>query len=664
MNKIYSYAMAAAMAMTSFGAFAQDDVTVVVNPAAGSVLTEAPATFSLTFEGVASIAKPLLGGNPVVLTTPSGQTQQCPTVGNWTITDGKTFECTIPSSIDRTQAGEWSFKLKKGGVSYVDEAGVKTDCPEYIFTYTVGEEDNSRVKITLDPAANSTLEEFPEVFTMKFDGPESIKKNILAANPVKVYEPGSSSALVCTATWDNANNLITLKTHKDTDRTVPGVYTIKLVKDGVQYIFPDGTEKAEEQDFYYNVIGVEQSDDVKYDIELAGTTPKLATGFNASERTWEIIQFTFNAGDLQPVDGATATITGPNYKMSAPLRFSMGNASATWMKASFQDPVYNGTYTLTIPQGAVGNAAYLADPEKGRANAAVNLTFEVTGGKQYTGNEKQTTLNPIEVLPTVGGKVETLNFVILNFEEDVYYNEGLTFKVGIKEDPAAMAFSNFGTATVTGSGNSVRLNIEPKPTKQAEYMLTIPESSFRNAENAADATNFNSALSYNFLLRPVKVAVEVLSTDPKSGTRVQGFHIGEGITINTDNNDAVAKMDVTVTAYILDNESAAPQTVLSATTTTKNAEGAICWLADKDYAFSADNYYEVAYTLYDEAGVAIYDSLYDFDGADGFVLVEAIFGNDTPKTIYNMQGMRVGDDIHALPAGIYIVNGKKLIIRK
>ena len=33
------------------------------------------------------------------------------------------------------------------------------------------------------------------------------------------------------------------------------------------------------------------------------------------------------------------------------------------------------------------------------------------------------------------------------------------------------------------------------------------------------------------------------------------------------------------------------------------------------------------------------------------------------KTIYNMQGQAVGDDISALKSGLYIVEGKKIIIK-
>ncbi len=46
---------------------------------------------------------------------------------------------------------------------------------------------------------------------------------------------------------------------------------------------------------------------------------------------------------------------------------------------------------LTIPQGVLGTEAWIADPEKGRANEAVSITFNVNG---ETGPVENTTFNP------------------------------------------------------------------------------------------------------------------------------------------------------------------------------------------------------------------------------------------------------------------------------
>lgn len=672
MNKIYAYAMAASMALTSFGAFAADEgVTIIADPAQGSVLTEIPETITFTFEGPASIAKPTLGGNPVTITDPAGTTRQCVTVNNWAIVDGKSFSVKVHSDLDRTMAGEWTVKLRKDGVMFVDADGVKTGCSEDVFNYTVGEEETG-LKVVFDPALDGTYEEFPETFTVSFPGTESIKNNIAVSKVCIVYEPGATEGILATPTWDKPNSKVTFKTQATLNRNLSGEYRVHFNANSIQLVYPEETVKIEAMDFYYNIDGNgggedPGNDEVKYDITMTGTTPNLAKGLDISERTLETLQMTFSASCLQPLPDAMVTISGPNYKHTANIKYNMGTAAnpVTWMKANFPvDPAYNGTYTLTIPEGVLGDEAWLADPEKGHANAAVEMTFEVTGGQEWTGDEKQTTLNPIEVLPVSGNKVETLNFVILGFEEDVFYDEGLTFKVGIKEDASALSFTNFGTATVSGSGNSVRLDISPKPTVQAEYQIVIPEGSFRNAENADEATNVNSDLTYFYNLRPVTEKLTVLSTDPKADAYVQGFHIGEGITVNTNNNDKVARMDLTITAYALDNDAAAPKTILTATTTTKNEEGAICWLAEEDLEFNASNFYEVAYTLYDEEGTSLYDNLYEFYGANGFVLVEAIFGNNAPKAVYNMQGMRINSDINTLPAGLYIIDGKKIMIRK
>lgn len=43
--------------------------------------------------------------------------------------------------------------------------------------------------------------------------------------------------------------------------------------------------------------------------------------------------------------------------------------------------------------------------------------------------------------------------------------------------------------------------------------------------------------------------------------------------------------------------------------------------------------------------------------------VNAISVNATNAPVYNLNGVKVGNDLQALPAGLYIVNGKKVVVK-
>ena len=52
--------------------------------------------------------------------------------------------------------------------------------------------------------------------------------------------------------------------------------------------------------------------------------------------------------------------------------------------ASFQTPVYNGKYTITIPKGVIGDTRWRGNHEVGRSNDEVVLTFKISDGQEKT----------------------------------------------------------------------------------------------------------------------------------------------------------------------------------------------------------------------------------------------------------------------------------------
>lgn len=532
--------------------------------------------------------------------------------------------------------------------------------------------ENNNATLTFDPTEGSTLKEFPEVIVLTVDGPESIKKDVVAGNPLLVTDPEGNKCQM-TATYNG--NTLTLKAPSTLVRDIAGVYNVQLKKNAINYIWADGSKtKCVQYDFTYTVEGNggggpdnPGDDNVKFDITLTATTPSLKP-FEADMKTFETLQMFFNAPNLNVTDDATVTVKGPNYNYTVPLTYNMGSIDGkqTNIKALFPtDPVYNGEYKLIIPQGVIGNEAYLADHSKGRANEAIDMTFTVTGGLDPSGITTDITFNPI-VMPGLGSKLARLDEATLTFDSKVYYSEDAALEVGVKYDQQATAFSSYGKALITRiSDTELKLTFDPAlPTEtMAEYAVTVPEGAFWNEEHEADNTKgaINSAQRFNWFITGEEESFEILGTDPKTNTLLPSLPVGFTFTVNTNNNAKVERMDVTVTYYSLLSATETFETLLTASTSSKNEEGAIYWENQKEeYVLESGCMYDIEYTLYDKDGENLYDGTVSLIGNHG-TGIEAIASDSKDVKVYDLLGRKVSGE--KLPAGIYVINGKKVIVK-
>ncbi|MDE7381095.1 MAG: hypothetical protein K2N03_03075 [Muribaculaceae bacterium] len=522
--------------------------------------------------------------------------------------------------------------------------------------------------VTISPVPGE-YDLLPDEFVVTIDGPESIEVNVMAGNPLLITSPKGTKQQVSGVI---SGNTLTCKVPSGYALDEKGDYSVKLKAEAINCTWAGGsTNKTKEVEFIYNVIGKEDEipdgpQPVAYDIEMNKTIPGLRP-LDLDMKGIETLQLYFNMAGLKIAADADAvvTISGPNYYASAALAPNMDMATATVFKALFNDPKYDGNYVLTIPQGVLGDADWIKDHSLGHANAEVNYEFTVINGEDPSTITKDLTFNP-RVSPSMGSKVPSLSKVTLQFNSKPYWDKDASIDVYYRADLSESGVEvEFGKAAISqGAGNSLVLTITPTPSANGQYSLTIPEGTFWNEEHENDneAGALNGETLLNWYLSVATVNLEVTGHVPATDAYVPCFVEGrEGIVIKTNLKNEVASADFELIEYKLDGEAVAPKTLLDVTSTDVNEDGYICWINNtgNDIELLAGYFYEVVYTLKNESGNVLADGSFEFYG-DMETGIN-IINTEGADRIFNLQGMEIKGE--NLPAGIYIVNGKKRIVR-
>lgn len=463
------------------------------------------------------------------------------------------------------------------------------------------------------------------------------------------------------------------------DPVYNGEYTLHIAKGSfgdADFIANNKTGHANAE-ININFTGINGKDKplIDYDIDMLSLTPRQSASdstVDISQKTFETIQMTFNKAGLDVVEGATLTLEGPGYYQTGGITFNYAgwNGASTVFKSSLSaDPKFNGTYTLTIPAGVIGDAEFLETGTKGHANAEIKYVFEIIGGKDMTGDDKDTSLG---ITPSIPLSSWTMNLdeLTLSFNQKVYFAEDTELKVTWLSNLQSIAYANFGTATLSRlSDTEVKVNFDPIPTVSNtahEFKLTIPEGTFWNEayENGEEGGKINGTSEMKWYTLKEVEQVEVLSHTPRTDAYVDGFANGDGIMFQTSNDEIVASVKVVIKEFEGGNDMDMGKTIINATSTDKAANGAICWINEGDYIMcKLDYWYEVTANFYNEDGDEIADCVFEFYGNnDGTVSVNVIGAENAQKTVFNMQGIRV--DGNNLSNGLYIIDGKKVVVRK
>lgn len=536
----------------------------------------------------------------------------------------------------------------------------------YEFQVTGGmSQEEGAVSISPAPGEYDTL---PAEFTLTVKGPESLERNITGGNPLLIISPKGNRQQVSGVF---SGNTITCKVPDTFALDESGDYTVQFREGSVYYVWADGSKGLSKgEEYVYNVIGTEEENpdepkEVAYDVEMIKTIPNLRP-LDLDMYGLETLQIYFNMGGLQidPAADAVVTISGPNYYGTAALSLNMNMPTATVFKALFNDPKYSGDYTLTIPQGVLGDETWIKDHSLGHANAEVVYDFTVINGEDPSTITRDLTFNP-RVTPSTGSKTSDLSKVTLSFPSTPYWDAEADIEVYYLADLSSEgAGSLFGHATISrGTGNDLILSITPNPTSVGRYSLTLPEGVCWNAEHEADTESgaLNSETPLQWYLTALSTSLEVTGHVPATDEHVGVFQTGkECIVIMTNVKDEVASAAIQLIEYRLNDDSVAPKTLLDTVSTDINADGYVCWInTGEDIYLSADCYYEVAYVLKNAEGRTLTDGSFEFYGdmSTGISDINA----DSDHRIFNLQGVEVRTD--RLMPGLYIKDGKKIIVR-
>ena len=275
---------------------------------------------------------------------------------------------------------------------------------------------------------------------------------------------------------------------------------------------------------YFLVDGVSGDITTAYDLEIASVTPADGTTVNIAE-TPATLTFTA-AGDLgfYPMMQINVACEAAEYAGTATVTEAAFADGVTTFTTALSEPItVNGEYTVTIPEGVIGDADYIADWTTGHANQAMTTTFKVEGG---AGQKEPVTLDlQPTITPESGSQLAINQQVVIAF----VFPAGT---VATTEDARASlqckSANYFATAIFMKSetDGTFTLTYGTNPKREGTYTMTVKENTFFNEElNSA-----NPELNLSWEIQDT--GVESIFTDEaiEGGVyNLNGVYVGESL---------------------------------------------------------------------------------------------------------------------------------------
>ncbi len=308
-----------------------------------------------------------------------------------------------------------------------------------------------------------------------------------------------------------------------------------------------------------------------------------------------------------------------------------------------------GTYTLNLPAGyLVCGASYDMSEE-------LNVTYTIEGDPASGGNFIPVSITPAE------GEVKELSKFILTF--DAWAGElDNTEKVAVLKNAEGNEVAIGSIAYNDDDYCSVDVTLNQVVAAPGTYTLTVPAGVINNNEG----NDYNPELTYTYTI---------------AGSTAGGNFIPVSITPAEGEVKELSKFVLTFDAWAGELDNTEKVAVL------KNAEGNE--VAIGSIAYNDDDYCSVdvtlnqvvvapgTYTLIVPAGVINNNEgndynpelTYTFIITDGTGIESVIGEQATNVTVYTINGVRVlhnadKAELKQLKPGIYVINGKKVYIRK
>ena len=163
---------------------------------------------------------------------------------------------------------------------------------------------------------------------------------------------------------------------------INGIYTVTIPAGTVadaEYFETNGQSghTNAETTVVYNVInGTPAGEPVVYDLTLTSVRPAEGER-DLTMDSFDNISLTLPGDCAFMNDVFTLIMEAPEEQGNIALEFT---ASWSGVIAYFNEPEYDGIYTLVIPEGMFGDAAWLSDHQIGHANTEITLQWTLVGG--------------------------------------------------------------------------------------------------------------------------------------------------------------------------------------------------------------------------------------------------------------------------------------------
>lgn len=461
----------------------------------------------------------------------------------------------------------------------------------------------------------------------------------------------------------------------DLDRAIvqDGTYTISIPKG----ILGDADYKADNETGHANKAFV-------MDIEFTGGEPKpeptvaYDLGYNSTQPGEGVVDISMVAmevinlrigKDYNIKSGATFSFvnSADTYSYSGTIREGYIAGNDRVLLLTVTEPSVNGTYMLTIPRGTFGDAEWLADPETGHTNPELRIYYRIINGQ----GTKATFDVPVD--STTPGEGDTVDisedsFAQVKFTAVGNYDfvpGGALILTCTEAEYSSLAMIE--DASYADGATTFIASIQEPVTTNGIYTLTIPEGVFGTFDYSIDCSvgNGNVTKTVNFTVtggigqkEPTVFDLQPTSVTPSDGSDVvlaDGldhfvFVFAEDVTAinNARATLRCSEANYYDTSYFQPDATAGTYTLTYLTKPSK--EGTYTLTVPEGFFIDAAEAHanpELTYT-------------YQLKTTG----LQSVFGDATETGIYTIDGVKVSDTAEKLPAGIYVVKGKKVIVNK
>lgn len=533
--------------------------------------------------------------------------------------------------------------------------------PELTYNFTAEELVVNKVPTTFTPADGATvasITQFEIAFEHAFD-----RSYATTENPVVLDAEGNVVEEIVGGQvgWNSDWTVMILKLN--TEITTPGTYTFKMPAEYIS-LMDDG----------YNPIGT--TDEITSTVVVAA--PKVPTNLDPANGSEVGMLMSFEAKFDFSIEKNWDATDMPYVKNGAgetiyTLESWQATLNDTWDGFVFTMPetiMTPDTYTIVVPAGVIAEV----DAE-GNPTGAYNDEFEVT--YIVTGEVAPVTYDftPVEVDPADGSTVSQLYSFTLMFNEAPQVNYEVANPVTVyNEDGDAISTGTIFGSRMQPNAVTVTCSDGESITANGTYTIIINQGAFGNElwlNSGAMTGACNPELQYTFTvvepdLAPTAIVPDNNTTIEKLDSIILTYNFAVNmswygnVTVKDAEGNEVASVDGEACELVPESEDAnwwdPCYTVKIKFTKPIETKGTYTVTLPEGFLMLGEaGEFQNKETIF----------TYEVTGGNG---INSIAAEDGNVTVYTLNGVKVLDnqpanELKNLKKGIYIVNGKKVVIK-